>query len=141
MPPAPGAKLATCQTYATGPIGVSGAPLLVNPAPGQLGTSAYGLFRGPGAKSLNLNVIKRIRINERITAQIGATAQNATNTPIFGNPTAANLSINSTTFGRITSATGARLIVLHVSAGNPLASGLRGRRSPSAARVSGSARS
>jgi hypothetical protein len=46
-----------------------------------------------------------------VTAQIGATAQNATNTPIFAPPTAANLSIDSTTFGRITSATGSRLLV------------------------------
>ena len=41
-----------------------------------------------------------------------ATAQNATNTPIFANPSSGNLNINSTTFGVITSATGARLIVL-----------------------------
>lgn len=90
----------------------SGAPIFVNTLPGQLGNSSYGLVRGPGAKNLNLNLIKRIRINERVTVQIGATAQNATNTPIFANPTAANLSINSTTFGRITTATGSRLLVL-----------------------------
>jgi len=92
-----------------------GNALLVNPAPGQLGTSSYGLLRGPGAKALNLNLIKRIKINERITMQIGATAQNATNTPVFADP---NTNINSTAFGRITSATGtattpgARVLVL-----------------------------
>src|SRR5262249_30827008 len=90
----------------------SGKPILVNAAPGQLGNTPYGYIRGPGAKSLNLNIIKRIKINERFTAQIGATAQNATNTPIFANPSTANLNINSTNFGVITSATGARLIVL-----------------------------
>jgi hypothetical protein len=90
----------------------SGKPILVNAAPGTLGNVPYGFVRGPGAKSVNINLIKRIKINERVTAQIGATAQNATNTPIFAPPTATNLSINSTTFGTITSATGARLIVL-----------------------------
>jgi len=57
-------------------------------------------------------LIKRIKITERITMQIGATAQNATNTPIFADPTTTNMNINSTSFGRITSATGARLLVL-----------------------------
>jgi Carboxypeptidase regulatory-like domain len=90
----------------------NGAPIFVNALPGQLGNVSYGLIRGPGSKSVNLNVIKHIKINEKVTAQIGATAQNATNTPIFAPPTAANLSIDSTTFGRITSATGSRLLVL-----------------------------
>jgi len=90
----------------------NGKPILVNSQPGTIGNLPFGYVRGPGAKSVNLNVIKRIKINERFTAQIGATAQNATNTPIFANPTTANLSINSPTFGVITSSSGARLIVL-----------------------------
>lgn len=90
----------------------NGKLILVNPAPGQLGSLPFGYARGPGAKTININVIKRIRINERFTAQVGATAQNATNTPIFANPTTANLNINSPNFGVISSATGARLIVL-----------------------------
>ena len=90
----------------------SGKPILVNAQPGTLGNLPFGYIRGPGAKSVNINLIKRIRINERFTAQIGATAQNATNTPIFANPTSGNLNINSPTFGVITGATGARLIVL-----------------------------
>ena len=90
----------------------NGNPILVNTAPGHLGNLPYGYVRGPGAKDLNVNLIKRIRITERVTMQIAATAQHATNTPIFAAPTAANLGINSTNFGVITSATGARLIVL-----------------------------
>jgi len=61
---------------------------------------------------VNVNLIKRIRINERFTIQIGATAQNITNTPIFGSP---NTNINNTSFGRITTTAGtypSRLIVL-----------------------------
>ncbi len=90
----------------------SGKPILVNAQPGTLGNLPFGYVRGPGAKSVNINLIKRIKINERFTAQIGATAQNATNTPIFANPSSTNLNINSPNFGVITSATGARLIVL-----------------------------
>jgi hypothetical protein len=58
---------------------------------------------------VDVNLIKHIRINERFVFQIGATATNFTNTPIFGLP---NVTIGSTSFGRITSATGNRLIVL-----------------------------
>lgn len=92
--------------------GANGSPLLVNPLPGVMGSSPLGALRGPGAKQVNVNVIKRIRITERFNAQIGATAENITNTPIFANP---QMSINSTAFGRITSTGGTnpqRLIVL-----------------------------
>jgi hypothetical protein len=90
----------------------NGAPLLVNPQPGILGSLAQGSLRGPGSKGVNVNLIKHIRINERFTFQLGATAQNLTNTPIFGTP---NTNINSTAFGRITTTAGtypSRLIVL-----------------------------
>jgi hypothetical protein len=93
-------------------IATNGQPLIVNPLPGVMGSLGEAPFRGPGSKNLNINLIKHIRINERFTAQIGASALNATNTPTFGNP---NTSINSTAFGRITSTGGYqpwRLIVL-----------------------------
>jgi hypothetical protein len=77
----------------------NGNPLLANPLPGQLGALGLSVFRGPSSKNLNLNVIKHFKINERLNFQIGASAQNLTNTPIFGNP---NTTINSTSFGRIT---------------------------------------
>jgi hypothetical protein len=89
-----------------------GTPLLVNAAPGQLGTLGLAAFRSPGFIQLDVNLIKRIRINERFTLQLGATARNITNTENFGAPTA---SINSVNFGRITAtATGAvpRILVL-----------------------------
>jgi hypothetical protein len=100
--------LSTLKAIAT----ASGTPLLVNPAPGVMGSSAQGILRGPGSKTVNVNVIKRIRINERFSAQIGATAENITNTPIFANP---QTNIDNTAFGRITSTAGlnpSRLIVL-----------------------------
>jgi hypothetical protein len=95
--------------------GPDGKPLLVNPLPGQFGSLAYGVVRGPGAKILNLNIKKTIRINERFNMQIGATALDATNTPVFNDP---DMNINSNTFGRITGtstslqAPGNRIMVL-----------------------------
>ena len=85
--------------------------LLANPLPGQLGNLGYGVIRGPGAKTLNVNVKKNIRISERVTLQIGATANNVTNTPVFNDP---DMNINSVTFGRITGtgAAGNRILVL-----------------------------
>ncbi len=77
----------------------SGSPLLVNPLPGQLGELGQSPIHGPGFKNVNANLIKRIRINERFNLQIGASVNNLTNTPIFGNPTT---NIDSTSFGRIT---------------------------------------
>jgi hypothetical protein len=77
----------------------SGAPIFVNPAAGQLGALGQGVLTGPGTFRLDLNLVKRVRITERVTLQVGATAQNLTNTEQFGNP---NTNINSTSFGRIT---------------------------------------
>jgi Outer membrane receptor for ferrienterochelin and colicins len=77
----------------------SGAPIFVNPAAGQLGTLGQGVLTGPGTFRMDLNLVKRVRVTERVTLQLGATAQNLTNTEQFGNP---NTNINSTGFGRIT---------------------------------------
>lgn len=93
-------------------VGPNGKLLLVNPLPGVLGSLGPGTLRGPGAKQLNVNLLKRFRINERFTFQLEATAENITNTPIFANP---DMNINDTAFGRITSTAGfnpSRLIVI-----------------------------
>jgi hypothetical protein len=58
-----------------------------------------GTFNGPGAYRLDMNLIKRIRINERFNLQLGIVGQNILNHEVFANPTA---SINSASFGRIT---------------------------------------
>ncbi len=80
-------------------IASNGAPILVNPAPGQLGNLGQNSFTGPGTFRFDVNLIKRIKVTERVTLQLGATAQNLTNTEQFGNP---NLNINDLNFGRIT---------------------------------------
>ncbi len=98
--------LSTLKAIATS----GGAPLLVNPVPGQIGNLGLGALTGPGFVQLDMNLIKRIRINERFTLQLGASARNVTNSVNFANPTT---SINSTSFGRITGTNGVpRILVL-----------------------------
>jgi len=95
----------------------SGKVLLANPVPGQLGNLAMGVLWGPGLFNIDVNLVKRIPINEKVTLQLQADALSLTNTPQFANPTAANFSINSATFGNITGLNtfgtgGARVVVL-----------------------------
>jgi len=99
--------LSTLHAIAT----ANGMPLLVNPAPGQLGDLGLGNLRGPGLLRIDMNVLKDIKITERITFRLEATAQNLTNTEGFGNP---DMNINDLTFGRITAP-------LTAVTGNPLA--------------------
>jgi len=87
-----------------------GSPILVNALPGQLGALSFGTATAPFTWRMDMNLLKRIKINERFTFQIGATAQNITNSPQFGSP---NTSIGSANFGRITgTASTYRILVL-----------------------------
>jgi hypothetical protein len=88
----------------------SGKLLLVNPLPGQLGSLAPFYFENPGFYALDLNLVKRIKIKEETNFEFRADFINALNHPIFGGP---NTDINSTNFGRITTAGGNRIIVLN----------------------------
>jgi hypothetical protein len=81
----------------------SGKLLLVNPSPGQFGTLGLTSITGPGAFRLDVNLLKKIRVTERIELTLRADAINLTNTPNWGNP---SLDINSTNFGRITGTSG-----------------------------------
>ena len=84
--------------------------LLVNQAPGQLGTLGQRWIEGPGNVSLDMNMIKRVRIDESKEFELRLDAINLLNRPNFGNP---QLDINNTSFGRITSAAGARTFVVN----------------------------
>ena len=88
-----------------------GRILLVNPAPGQLGTLGQRWVEGPSRIGLDMDVIKRVKIAERKEFEFRVDAINILNHPNFGNPTVA---INSTSFGRITSATGSRMFVANL---------------------------
>lgn len=90
----------------------AGRLLLVNPTPGQLGTLPQLYLQGPGSFRLDVNLAKRIKIRETVDFEFRADAINFTNTPQFDDYTAINTDINSVNFGRITNATGNRIIVL-----------------------------
>ncbi len=82
--------------------GSNGAPLLVNSSPGRLGSLGQSVITGPGTFRLDMSLRKTIKINERFTVEIGATAQNISNTEQFGNPST-NINAGSAGFGKITS--------------------------------------
>jgi len=95
----------------TGPV------VLVNPAPGQVGNLGLRWIEGPAFLGFDVNLIKRIRIGETKEFQLRVDTVNVLNHPNFGysndrltqgNPTRIDLNIDSSTFGRITSATGSR---------------------------------
>jgi hypothetical protein len=87
----------------------SGKVIMVNPPPGQLGSLAPYVMEGPGAFRLDTNLVKRFEMREGRNFEIRADFVNVLNKPQFDVP---NTDINSTDFGRITSAAGNRAIVL-----------------------------
>jgi hypothetical protein len=104
-------------------VNSSGQPVLVNAAPGTIGTSAVNLpgFRSPGLLGLNASASKIFRVTERKSITVRADAINLLNKPMFGyssNPNSGgfgiNTNIDSTLFGRITSAGGSRLVTFYV---------------------------
>jgi hypothetical protein len=86
-----------------------GNPLLINPAPGEVGSLAVRTIEGPARFQLDMNLHKRIRISELRTFELRADVVNVLNHPVFGNP---NLNINSANFGLIDSADPGRRFTL-----------------------------
>ena len=90
----------------------SGKIVLQNPAAGTTGNTAVrrpGL-EGPGDLGLDVALSKRVRIRENKSFTLRADAINALNTSRWGNP---NTDINSASFGRVTTAGGARTITIN----------------------------
>jgi hypothetical protein len=90
----------------------SGNVVLQTPQPGTTGTTAVNLgnVKGPGQLGLDMALSKKVRMTEKTTLTFRADAINFLNTPQWGLP---NTNINSTTFGRITTATGSRMVLLN----------------------------
>ena len=80
----------------------NGNLLLVNPAPGTLGTLGMNTLEGPGDIGLDLNMTKQVRISETKNIEFRVNAINILNTPNWNNP---ETSINSNNFGLSTSKT------------------------------------
>jgi carboxypeptidase family protein len=66
------------------------------PAAGELGNTGRNFFTGPSYFQVDMTVGKRIKFDEQRNLEVRFEAQNATNTPSFGFPTAV---ISSTSFG------------------------------------------
>src|SRR5262249_48780543 len=90
----------------------SGNIILQNPAPGTTGNTAQDLpgLLGPSNLGLDMSLSKRIQVGEGKSFTIRADAINFLNKPQWGNP---NMDINSSSFGRITSATGSRSVTIN----------------------------
>jgi hypothetical protein len=90
----------------------SGQTVLQNPAPGSIGNTSLNqsTISGPGALGFNASITKTVRMSEGKTFSLRADAVNVLNKPQWGNP---STDINSTTFGRITTATGNRQVTLN----------------------------
>ena len=91
--------------------GPNGNILLENPTAGNLGSLSPTNYRGLGSFTLNLQLSKPVVLNKErnIVALFRADAINLLNKPIWATP---NLDIDNTSFGQITSASGARTINL-----------------------------
>ncbi len=87
----------------------SGAIIAVNPTPGKLGSISQTYLEGPGEFRLDVNLFKKIPLREGKELVIRADAVNVLNSPVFGAPV---VDINSTSFGRINSAAGNRVVLL-----------------------------
>jgi hypothetical protein len=72
--------------------------LFTPPAPGQLGNTPRNYFIAPVYNQLDLSILKKFKITERISFDLRADIRNLTNHPSFDNPTAV---LNNSLFGRI----------------------------------------
>jgi hypothetical protein len=88
----------------------SGNVILRNPKPGTTGNLGYGWLTGPSSLGLDVAMSKSVQINEGTEFTIRFDSINLLNTPQWGSP---NLNINSNSFGRITSAGGARTFTMN----------------------------
>jgi hypothetical protein len=87
----------------------TGQILFANAAPGVLGSVAPRFLEGPGSFRLDLNLIKNIRITERVSFQLNVMADDVLNKAQWDDP---NTDINSLNFGRITGSSGNRIVIL-----------------------------
>jgi hypothetical protein len=88
----------------------NGNVVLVNPQPGEIGTLGYSTIKGPSSLQFDTNIVKRFKFLESREFEFRLDAINVLNRPNWGNPTT---SINSSSFGRITTATGSRSFVVN----------------------------
>jgi hypothetical protein len=69
-------------------------------------------LQGLGSFCFDMNVLKHLKLREERNFEFRPDIIGVTNTPQFSDDSVINTDINSTNFGRITGAAGARLFVL-----------------------------
>jgi hypothetical protein len=79
----------------------NGNIILANPDPGTVGTLGRSWIEGPSHIKLDVNLVKRIRIDETRNFEIRMDVIDILNTPYWNNP---NTDINSVNFGRMDAA-------------------------------------
>lgn len=96
--------------------------MFANPGPGTIGTLSRRAFYGPRVFNQDISILKDVKLTEKQSVQIRLDATNMWNHATFNisdqslNTTQTYLNINSTTFGKVTSAFfGARLVQLSAS--------------------------
>jgi hypothetical protein len=101
-------------------VNSSGQVILANPDPGTTGNTAYNLpgLRGPSLLGFHASLSKLFHVTESKTVMLRADAINILNTPQWGySPTSGAIgittNIDSTSFGRITSASGNRMVTFY----------------------------
>ena len=82
---------------------------------GTFGTAGRNTLRRPGLFNIDMAALKRIRISERVNAELRLEAFNVLNHPyllLFNNPTTytAQETVSSATFGQVTAAGSPRLM-------------------------------
>jgi hypothetical protein len=92
-------------------VDASGNVVLANPIPGRTGNLATNTIEGPGQGGYDLSLSKKISLGEGRTFTFRADAIDALNHPVWANPTT---NVNSTSFGRITTAAGNRTVVVNL---------------------------
>jgi hypothetical protein len=80
----------------------NGNVIMVNPGPGTKGTVQQNSYRGLGALYFDMNMVKRIRVDENKNVELRVDVVNVLNHPNFSDPTSNTSSIESTSFGQIT---------------------------------------
>jgi hypothetical protein len=74
--------------------------VLINPAPGQLGTLGQQWIEAPARINLDMNLVKRVRLDETKQLELRVDVINVLNTPWWRLVTGAN-DINNLNFGRM----------------------------------------
>jgi hypothetical protein len=88
----------------------NGQLVLANAPPGGLGTLGWNTVKGPRTLNFDMDLIKRFKIHENQEFEFRLDAINILNHPNFGTPT---MSINSSNFGRISTAAPGRSFVVN----------------------------